>query len=52
VAAPLVTGLISDSFHSKAGGFYLAMAILIAATLFFLLVNNKKRSAVPTGANG
>jgi MFS family permease len=43
VVAPLVTGLISDTFHSKAGGFYLAMALLLVATLFFLLVNNKKR---------
>ncbi|MDR2819848.1 MAG: MFS transporter [Desulfovibrio sp.] len=46
VAAPLVTGLISDSFHSKIGGFYLSVFLLVVCTVFFLLLN-RRRAAVP-----
>lgn len=45
VAAPLVTGLISDTFHSKVGGFYVAMVLLVASAVFFLIVNTKKTAA-------
>lgn len=41
VAAPLVTGLISDSFHSKIGGFYIAVALLVLSSLFFLIINRR-----------
>lgn len=39
VAAPWVTGLISDRFHSKAGGFYLCVCLLTVGTVFFFIVN-------------
>ena len=42
VAAPLVTGLISDAFHSKAGGFYVCVCLLAVGTVVFLLVNRRR----------
>jgi len=44
VVAPFVTGLISDLFISKVGGFYLACGLIIVCTLFFYLVNRKPAS--------
>ncbi|MDR3053129.1 MAG: MFS transporter [Coriobacteriales bacterium] len=45
VIAPFVTGVISDQFLSKVGGFYLACGLIVACTLFFLLVNLRKSKA-------
>jgi len=39
VVAPFVTGLISDIFLSKVGGFYLACGLIVLCTFFFLIVN-------------
>ena len=44
VLAPFVTGMISDTFGSRIGGFYLSFALIIASTLFFLFVNRKKKA--------
>jgi MFS family permease len=41
VVAPFVTGLISDMFLTKVGGFYLACALIVVCTLFFFMVNRK-----------
>ncbi|MDR1935788.1 MAG: MFS transporter [Candidatus Accumulibacter sp.] len=45
VAAPLLTGLISDQFHSKIGGFYLSVFLLAVCTVFFLLINRRRTPA-------
>jgi MFS family permease len=39
VAAPLVTGLIADYFHSKTGGFYVSVVFLVASVIVFLIVH-------------
>ena len=44
VVAPFVTGLISDIFLSKVGGFYLACGLIVVATIFFLIVNIKSNA--------
>ena len=41
VVAPAVTGLISDATGSKVSGFYLALAIVAAGTVFFAIVSRR-----------
>ncbi|MCL1847373.1 MAG: MFS transporter [Coriobacteriia bacterium] len=45
VVAPFVTGLISDIFLTKVGGFYLACGLIVVCTIFFLIVNTKSKAA-------
>jgi MFS family permease len=45
VVAPLATGLISDHFHSKIGGFYVSLSLLIVCAVFFLIVNRRCKAA-------
>lgn len=44
VIAPFVTGVISDQFLSKVGGFYLACGLIVVCTLFFLVVNLRENN--------
>lgn len=44
VVAPLVTGLISDCFLSKEGGFYVAICLLVLSILFFLFTTRRQES--------
>ena len=39
VVAPLLTGVISDLFRSKVGGFYVSIGVLLVSIVFFLHVN-------------
>jgi MFS-type transporter involved in bile tolerance (Atg22 family) len=41
VVAPFVTGVIADKFLSQEGGFFLACGLIVASTLFFLIVNKR-----------
>ena len=45
VVAPFVTGLISDIFLTKVGGFYLACGLIVVCTTFFFIVNTKSKAA-------
>jgi len=44
VVAPFVTGLISDIFLTKVGGFYLACGLIVVCTIFFLIVNMRSNA--------
>jgi len=44
VLAPLITGLISDTLHSKTLAFFIPVALLLGSILFFLFANRKTGS--------
>lgn len=43
IAAPALTGLISDNTGSKVLGFYISVGLLVVGTLLFLFANTGKR---------
>ena len=45
VVAPLVTGMISDLFHSKVGGFYVSIGVLLVSVALFQIVNHRSKRA-------